>query len=115
MQYTPLINTFLLDQMMRSNVSYSQSPHSLYLTDVIGTTTPAEFTSGPVIEYMLNDAQDEISKITGHTPKKIREIVENGQKQSKEGNKEHPDFKEYIKIQTDFILGKSLSEKKERP
>ncbi|MCK4589919.1 MAG: HAD hydrolase-like protein [Nanoarchaeota archaeon] len=79
------------------NPIQEQAVYELYLTDVMGTTTPkSEITK--VTDYILanKQVQEQISQKTGQ--ENIEDVINKGLERNKKGQKDHPEFKEYLKV-----------------
>lgn len=82
---------------MNFNQIPTQALYELYLTDIMGTTTPkSEITK--VTDLILDspEMQEEISRKTGQP--EIKEIISKGLERAKASQKDHPEFKAYLKV-----------------
>jgi methionine salvage enolase-phosphatase E1 len=71
--------------------------HALYVTDIFGTTTPFSHVKYDIVDYINHpQVMAQISEITGLED--IGGIVEKGMAKAVEGEKDHPDFKQYLKV-----------------
>jgi len=74
-----------------------QALYELYLTDIMGTTTPKSEVK-KITDFILGskEVQKQISEKIGK--KNIEEIIKKGRARSKAREKDHPEFKEYLKV-----------------
>lgn len=80
-----------------NHITQEQAIYGLYLTDVMGTTTPKKEITD-VTNFILGSesVQREVSQRTGVLD--VEDIIKKGLVRSASGEKDHPEFKAYLKL-----------------